>query len=382
MSSGDSEPAPSYYFSGIIFNPDFYVSASSTYLTQATAKLYFLSYPFSQGSEIFTNNLTLQSTLTDSLSSVGTSGQLLSSTGTGTSWIDDTGGSNSYIALNTSSLPYTLPTPTRANTYVYITGTLNSGGTIRIPTSGVSSGAFINFRNFTNLTVNITGSTFLLFSRLETALPPYVLSAGASASFYYNGTIWVQTTTDRTMLVLDVVNQLSVGTFLGDTISTKDTGTAPELYGNLLNNDLNIAKLLPAPYTVRIANTTSGASGGSVHCSNIGFDGSNINNATTPAAGTIKIGNSQTTGPLYIGCGSTTAAHTTGPILLGCDSTASGGIAIGTSSTTLPLTTNSINLGSATYATNILGSLSTLAITSASGGITATTGIFKHQGEM
>ena len=41
MSSGDSEPAPSYYFSGIIFNPDFYISASSTYLTQATAKQYF-----------------------------------------------------------------------------------------------------------------------------------------------------------------------------------------------------------------------------------------------------------------------------------------------------------------------------------------------------
>ena len=111
MSSGDSEPAPSYYFSGIIFNPDFYVSASSTYLTQATAKLYFLSYPFSQGSEIFTNNLTLQSTLTDALSSVGTSGQVLSSTGTGTNWIDNNT-LNSYIALNVSSLPYTLHIPT------------------------------------------------------------------------------------------------------------------------------------------------------------------------------------------------------------------------------------------------------------------------------
>jgi len=379
MSSGDSEPAPSYYFSGIIFNPDFYISASSTYLTQATAKLYFLSYPFSQGSEIFTNNLTLQSTLTDSLSSVGTSGQLLSSTGTGTSWIDNTGGSNSYIALNTSSFPYTLPTPTRANTYVYITGTV-LGGALRIPTTGVSSGTFINFRNFTNFNINLTGTTFLLFSRLETALSPYILNIGSSASFYYNGTIWVQTTVDRTMLYLDVVNQLTVGSFLGDTIWTKDTGIAPDLYGNLLYTDLNIANVLPAPYTVRIANTTSGASGGSVHCSNIGFDGSNINNATNPGIGTIKLGNSLTSGPLYIAGGSSTAAHTSGPVIINSDSTATGGINIGTGTDLTAPTVNTINIGSSTYATNILGTLSTVGITSASGGITATTGNIQASG--
>ena len=113
MSSGDSEPAPSYYFSGIIFNPDFYVSASSTYLTQATAKLYFLSYPFSQGSEIFTRNISLQSTLTDALSSVGTSGQVLSSTGTGTNWINSSS-NNATINYNTSALPFTLPAPAQA----------------------------------------------------------------------------------------------------------------------------------------------------------------------------------------------------------------------------------------------------------------------------
>jgi hypothetical protein len=96
-----------------------------------------------------------------------------------------------------------------------------------------------------------------------------------------------------------------------------------------------------------------------------------FNNITT---GTIKLGNSLTSGPLYIGCGSTTAAHTTGPILLGCDSTASGGIGIGINTTTLPLTANTINIGSSTYTTNIGGTLSTLGITSASGGITATTG--------
>jgi len=88
MSYGDSELAPTYYFSGIIFNPSFYTSSSSTYLTQSTAKNYFLSYPLSQGSETFSSNIKLQSTLTDTSGIVGTSGQILSSTTTGVSWIN------------------------------------------------------------------------------------------------------------------------------------------------------------------------------------------------------------------------------------------------------------------------------------------------------
>ena len=48
MSSGDSETPPTYYFSGITFNPSFY---TSDYITQATGKKYFLSYPIAQGTE-------------------------------------------------------------------------------------------------------------------------------------------------------------------------------------------------------------------------------------------------------------------------------------------------------------------------------------------
>jgi hypothetical protein len=49
--SGDSEIPPTYYFSGIKFNPSFYQSSSSDYLTLATAKSSFLTYPKAQGSE-------------------------------------------------------------------------------------------------------------------------------------------------------------------------------------------------------------------------------------------------------------------------------------------------------------------------------------------
>ena len=73
-----SETPPTDYFTGISFNPDFYQSSSEEYLTASTGRNYFLTYPISQGSEIFTKNITLQSTLTDSLSSVGTSTQILS----------------------------------------------------------------------------------------------------------------------------------------------------------------------------------------------------------------------------------------------------------------------------------------------------------------
>ena len=52
--SGDAELPPTYYFSGITFNPDFYQTASGDYLTFETAKKSFLTYPTAQGSETIT----------------------------------------------------------------------------------------------------------------------------------------------------------------------------------------------------------------------------------------------------------------------------------------------------------------------------------------
>ena len=46
-----TETPPTYYFSGIAFNPSFFTSSSSDYLTKQTAKSYFLSYPTAQGTE-------------------------------------------------------------------------------------------------------------------------------------------------------------------------------------------------------------------------------------------------------------------------------------------------------------------------------------------
>ncbi len=59
--SGDAETPPTYYFSGMTYNPDFYTSSSSTYITKITGKKYFLTYPTAQGHEtidrIYTQNI-------------------------------------------------------------------------------------------------------------------------------------------------------------------------------------------------------------------------------------------------------------------------------------------------------------------------------------
>jgi hypothetical protein len=92
--SGDSEAAPTYYFSGITFNPDFYTTTSSTYLTKTTGKKYFLSYPTAQGEETIsrvytsqvstptpTDTFNLLDSLTGNLyigeNATGTSGQII-----------------------------------------------------------------------------------------------------------------------------------------------------------------------------------------------------------------------------------------------------------------------------------------------------------------
>jgi hypothetical protein len=286
-----------------IFDPSVFPSASGTALTIASGSKYFLTYPVAQGSEIFPSNVTLQSTLTDASGDVGTAGQILSSTGTGTNWINSSG-TNTYIELDTSSFPTTLPIQLPSNTYVYITG--SSGGTLTIPTTGVTSGTLINFRNVTLFTINIAGSSYLPYSSISTiSVSPYVLSAGCSATFYYNGSIWVQPNVDKTMLNFTVQNTCYAGALASDNINVNQdhsVGSAVNLYTSL------------------------------------------------------------TSDPLYIGGGANTAVHTTGPIIIGSDSTASGGINIGTGTNQTVPTVNTVNIGSASYTTKVNGTFASNSI--------------------
>ena len=123
-----SELPPTEYFSGISFNNSFYQSSTDDYLTASTGKKLFLSYPISQGEEIFASNITLQSTLTDASGDVGAAGQILSSTGSGTNWISATSGST-YASYSASA---TLSTSVNPTFIVVVSGT-TVGKVITVP---------------------------------------------------------------------------------------------------------------------------------------------------------------------------------------------------------------------------------------------------------
>jgi hypothetical protein len=350
-----------------IFDPSVFPSSSGTALTIASGSKYFLTYPVAQGSEIFPSNVTLQSTLSDSSGDVGTSGQLLSSTGTGVNWI--TSGTNGFLSLDISVLPYTLPIPSYNNLYILVSGT--GSGILTIPTTGVTSGTFINIKSLLNGSLSISTS-YILFS--NTAVASTYLGIFNTFSAYYNGSAWVQTSMSNRTDNLTVTNTLTIGSFGVNSLIMASSGTDIDLYGTTTANDIFLGQTLPSPRTLRLCNTTAGASGASVHCANIGIDGSNINNATAPTTGIIKFANAQTTGLLSFGGGSTTAARTTGPILIGSDSTASGGINIGTGTNLSVPTVNTVNIGSATYGTFVKGALTVNGLLTADGGITLPSG--------
>ena len=94
--SGDSEIPPTYYFSGITFNPSFYQSSSSDYLTLETAKSSFLTYPTAQGTETITtltsttinssseaSDLSIVPSQTTGVLNIGTGARLLTGNGGG-----------------------------------------------------------------------------------------------------------------------------------------------------------------------------------------------------------------------------------------------------------------------------------------------------------
>ena len=362
-----------------IFDPSVFPSASGTALTIASGSKYFLNYPVAQGSEIFPSNVTLQSTLTDRSGDVGTAGQVLSSTGTGTNWVNNSSNNNT-INYNTSSLPFTLPIPTQANTYYTFTGTTPAGGILTIPISGITTGTYIYIKNASGTVgINIS-TTYIKFQGSTTTTTLRSVQTGKGIALYFNGSYWIETQFTDFAENIFISNTTSTGTLATNSLTKSfsyGAGDPMVIWNDVTQSDISIGNTLPAPYTVRIANTTSGSSGGSVHCANVGFDGSHINNATDPtgaSGGNLKLGQLLTSGPLYIGGGANTAVHTTGPIIIGSDSTASGGINIGTGTNQTVPTVNTVNIGSATYATNVLGTFTSNSLNALTAGASQTIG--------
>jgi hypothetical protein len=350
---------PFPYFNGITYNPSLF-SSSTDYITATTGKKLFLSYPTAQGEETFASNVLIKSSLTDGSGSKGLSGQVLSSTVSGTQWIYS--GSSGYLSYNLSSLPFTLPAASYSkysNLYILFTGTVGSGGIMTIPITGFTAGTLINIKNASTGTVNFS-TTYMLYVSTTTSTTIFGIGGGDVIQLYFNGSYWIENSLSNKIAYLTVTNTLTLtGGFAVNSLVMSSSGSDIDLYGTTTANDILIGQTLPAGKTVRIANTTAGAAGASVHCANIGIDNSNINNATAPTTGILKLGQSQTTGTLYVGGGAATAARTTGPIVIGSDSTASGGINIGTGTNLVDPAVNTVNIGSGTYGTIIKGALTT-----------------------
>ena len=147
MSFGDSEPAPTYYFSGILFNPSFYTSSSSNYLTQTTAKKYFLTYPSAQGTEtisnLISNAITYSSPASGSFFEVG-----VNQVSGGTIRVGPTG-SSAGVSVHCGNIDFknnTINNATAATTGslsicdAQTQGVLNIATASRVKASGTSNG--------------------------------------------------------------------------------------------------------------------------------------------------------------------------------------------------------------------------------------------------
>ncbi len=148
-----SEIPPTDYFNGITFNPDFYQTTSSDYLTASTGKSYFLSYPTAQGTETIT---TLKTSSIDStaLSTAMTIGSNLTAGDLSVGSLQTTGVLNLGVANTRTTTgnggAINIGTGGSVSAPINIGTGSNSSGSINIGQIGTTTGT---------TTVNINTST-------------------------------------------------------------------------------------------------------------------------------------------------------------------------------------------------------------------------------
>lgn len=128
-----------------------------------------------------------------------------------------------------------------------------------------------------------------------TSIPP---PSQQFTGIFYNSSFWISSVTSLTQAVANTL-------YLRKT--TTDSASALETFNGGISTQSMTAPSLTADVTL-FPNQTAGTlklatASRSVHCSNIDCQGSAINNASTPAAGAITIGASQTSGTISIGAG-------------------------------------------------------------------------------
>ena len=273
-----SELPPTDYFTGISFNPDFYQSTSSDYLTASTGKSYFLSYPTAQGTETIT---TLKSSSIDS-SSTTTNMTIASAQTSG--------------ALNIASLPSR-------------TGNINIGYSTSAP-SGL--GYNINMGNILSNT-SIGGK----YIELAAASSGITISTSGTldmiATAYNMGTSLVNATNINIGTVAKTTT-----TIFGTLSSNNATG---DIYiGNGTNNTTGVNNGICSINKLQVGNTTTGngvGTGTPYRCMIIG----RAVGLTNTATGTITITGAPTTAGNPIVFASINTATTTDPYFINVNPT-------------------------------------------------------------
>ena len=241
-----SELPPTDYFTGISFNPDFYQSTSSDYLTASTGKSYFLSYPTAQGTETIT---TLKSSSIDS-SSTTTNMAIASAQTSG--------------VLNIASLPSR-------------TGNINIGYSTSAP-SGL--GYNINMGN-------ILSNTSIGGKYIELA------AASSGITISTSGTLDMIATAYNMGTSLLSATNINIGTVAKTTTTifgtlTSNNATGDIFIGNGTNNTNAVNTGICSINKLQVGNTTTGngiGTGTPYRCMIIGR---NVG-STTAASGSITI---------------------------------------------------------------------------------------------
>jgi len=317
MSSGDSEAPPTYYFDGMTFNPDFYTSSSSTYITKITGKKYFLSYPKAQGDEtinqIYAQNISaitpteafnFLDTQTANIyigeNATGTSGQIikigasaltqtkigaLSIKGTDFNNAVDEAGGTIQIGNNQTS------------------GTLNIGsGSAITRTGAINIGSYTNNTNTVNIgpasgssTTNIYGKGSIYGTKFD------VHNNATDVTLFnttYNGTVTIADS--QFSGILNIGNGTARGSLGAINIGSGAVNAVPITIGSPASNtklngtSVTIPTKLITPQIDGFSATTDLAIGSNLLQGNITI-------GSTITAGDISLGSTTQTGNILIG---------------------------------------------------------------------------------
>jgi hypothetical protein len=305
MSSGESPPT--YYFSGITFNPDFYSSSSSssTYITKITGKKYFLTYPSAQGTETIS---TLYSSKIDSSSGSTAFNFLESQTANLNIGENTTGTAGQIIKIGAPAL-----TTVKLGALSITESTIDT----------LASSTAFNFLGSQTANLNIGENT--------SGTAGQIIQIGAPALT----TVKCGALAIKERAINNATNATAGNIYIGDqqTSGSIYIGTGSNI---VRTGNIGIGNYSTSSGTITVgtsAVTTNINGKGSIYATVFG-----IHDTTA----VLKIGDTQTTGSLDIGSGGSRSG--TGAINIGTGSSAAFQINIGSSSSTTTLAGTSVSI--------------------------------------